>query len=155
MNIKHFVLLCSMALPLFGLAQSTYCNDYHTSKCDVSDKSGKKWTLHPSSKSGLFKQGSINVLNCPAQSKNDFRFILCYDEALGDKIVMKIKDATSGEIVYTNETDNFSRIFEFSNTKTRKLNIEIQIPKSADAKTVASGCLGVMIQNRKTDKSGF
>jgi len=68
---------------------------------------------------------------------------------------MKIKDATSGEIVYTNETDNFSRIFEFSNTKTRKLNIEIQIPKSADAKTVASGCLGVMIQNRKTDKSGF
>ena len=155
MKVKPIILLCLFALPVLGIAQSTYCNDFHSSKCDVSDNSGKKWTMHTSSKSGLFKQGTLNVLNCPAQSKTDYRFILCYDESLGDKIVMKIKDATNGEVLFSNETDNYSRIYEFSNTKTRKLNIEIQIPKSADSKALASGCLGVLIQNRKTDKSGF
>ena len=156
MKILNLFWLLLIHIPFFNLiAQDTYCSDYHTSKCEVSDKSGKKWTLHPSSKSGLFKQGTINKLPCPAQNKNDYRFILCYDEALGDKLVMKIKDATNGEILYTNETDNFSRVFEFSNTKTRKLEIEIQIPKGADAKSVESGCLGIMIQNRKTDKAGF
>lgn len=143
-----------------SLAQTSVCSQFHRKYCTVSDeKGGAVWNYNAQSKSGLFNQGMTSKIRCVIYKGMDYRINVCCETALGDKVNYKIFDARTNELLFDNATAENKPLFEFQSTATRQLIIEVTVPKGATDtdkhKPVNAACVGLLIENKVTDKQGF
>ena len=126
---------------------------------DGSKKDDSNFMYNAQSKSGLFSQGSTSKMRCVIYKGMDYRMTVCCETALGDAINFKILDAKTNEELYDNTKSEGSKQFEFNSVTTRQLIIEVNIPtgeaKSEKGKPSDAACVGLLIEHKVSDKTGF
>lgn len=139
-------------------AQAGVCNNFHKKYC-VFDKSAEKWTYNAQSKSGLFGQGMVSKLRCVIYKGMDYRISVCCETVLGDKVNYKIFDGRTSELLFDNAVAENTQVFEFQSVSTRQLVIEVMVPQGATEKdkhkATDAACVGLLIENKITDRQGF
>jgi hypothetical protein len=145
-----------------GFAQSSVCGQFHRTKCvmEGSKDDDRAFMYNAQSKSGLFAQGATSKLRCVVYKGMDYRLTVCAEtDILGDAIQFKIYDAKTNEELFNNTKEEGSKQFEFSSSSTRQLVIEVMIPtgetKEAKGKPVDAACVGLLIEHKVSDKTGF
>jgi hypothetical protein len=155
-NLKISLVLLAIVCINLPLTSQAPCVTFHRQQgCSQASEAG--FIYNSQSKSGLFAKGTTSKLKAVFYAGFDYSISLCADKILGDQIGMVLSDATTGEVLYDNATDNKAGHMEFSCETTRNMHITITIPgtgpgkgKSADA-----ACLGILIEQKVTPKVGF
>jgi hypothetical protein len=145
--------MISISLPLTSQAP---CVTYHRQEgCSQASEGG--FIYNSQSKSGLFAKGTTSKLKAIFYAGFDYSISLCADKSLGEGIGLVLSDATTGEVLYDNATDNKSSHMEFSCETTRNMFITITIPGSGPTKgkSADAACLGILIEQKVTPKVGF
>ena len=156
--VLTIILTALLSTSIFS--QAGVCSNFHKKYC-VLEKAGKgeKWQYNAQSKSGLFNQGMTSKLRCVIYKGMDYRISVCCDAAIGDKVNYKILDARTSEMLFDNVTAEDTQIFEFQSVSTRQLIIEVVVPQGATEKdkhkATDAACVGLLIEHKITDKSGF
>lgn len=139
-------------------SQSSVCGNFHKKYC-VLEKTGEKWNYNAQSKSGLFGMGQVHKLRCVIYKGQDYRISVCCETVLGDKVNYKIFDGRTQELLFDNAAAENTQIFEFQSVSTRQLIIEVSVPQGATEKdkhkATDAACVGLLIENKMTDKQGF
>lgn len=135
------------------------CSFYHGSGCMFKDKL-VNFEYNSQSKSALYKRGEISSMYVVCYKGFDYRFAFCAQEDLleGQKLHVKIYEKKTKKLIYDNANDGFSSEFEFSCNNSISLLIEIILPPSQpvpDQKFEYKGCVGTLIQSRKSFRTGF
>lgn len=162
--MKKSILLLLACFSIALSVQGQYCNNFHQDKkfCPPS-KDG--FLYNGQSRSAFFYKGQSSELNVVFHDKQDYRISFCLDETLGDRIEFKIKDGQTGELLYDNADEDYTKTFEFRCESTRRLSFNITIPEDGSAgsetgklkklQSTESGCLGVLIEHMTRSKTGF
>ncbi|MBL7917355.1 MAG: hypothetical protein JNM96_03095 [Bacteroidia bacterium] len=153
-----FLSILFIGLGLGAYSQSGVCSNFHKKYC-VLEKSNEKWTYNAQSKSGLFNQGMVSKLRCVIYKGMDYRISVCCQTILGDKVNYKIFDGRTNELLFDNSAAEDTQVFEFQSVSTRQLVIEVFVPPGATEKdkhkATDAACVGLLIENKVTDKQGF
>lgn len=153
-----FLSILFIGLSLGAYSQSGVCSNFHKKYC-VLQKSNEKWTYNAQSKSGLFNQGMVSKLRCVIYKGMDYRISVCCQTILGDKVNYKIFDGRTNELLFDNSAAEDTQVFEFQSVSTRQLVIEVFVPPGATEKdkhkATDAACVGLLIENKVTDKQGF
>lgn len=89
--------------------------------CSMASEPG--FIYNSQSKSGLFARGTTSKLKAVFFAGFDYSITMCADKLLGTDIGLVLADATTGEVLYDNATDNKSPHMEFSCESTRNLSL--------------------------------
>ncbi len=153
---------------LFSYGQSSdykpMCLNYQKNNCK--NLENKYYHYNESSRSALFVKGETSKMNLEIYNGRDYRISICNDAALGDTIELKLIDSESGDVLYDNANNNYSKIFEFTVFESRTLTIEITVPRESGdinakknhgvlPKDKHIGCVGVLIEHMITPVKGF
>lgn len=142
------------------LAQAGVCGQFHKKNCilEGSKDDDREFMYNSQSKSGLFAQGTISKLRAVVYKGMDYRMSVCC-ETSGSAVNFKIFDAKTGEELFDNAKNDNTQQFEFQSAGTRQLLIEVMIPageaSSAKGKPVDAACVGLLIEHKISDKTGF
>lgn len=142
-----------------GTKSTEYCTDYH--KKNARFKSNElKFTLSSQSRSALFRPGQKSSFVVTAYSGYDYRFTFAVDEKLvgANSINYRIIDAKSQKELYNSAADKSEEEFMFTCTSSLNLKIELEIPeieKKGEINKAIYGCVGFLLESRKTIKTGF
>jgi hypothetical protein len=143
-------------------AQASVCGQFHRTRCvlEGSKDDDREFTYNAQSKSGLFAMGSTSKLRCVVYKGMDYRLTVCAEsDILGDNIQFKIYDAKSNEELFDNSKEEGVKQFEFSSSTTRQLVIEVTVPsgetKEVKGKPADAACVGLLIEHKVSDKTGF
>lgn len=150
-------------------AQSA-CFQFHKFNCFPDGKGKNKesergFIYDSQSRSGLFGSGEKNnksQLRFVVYKGMDYRLSVCIDqEVLGENVQFTIFDAKTREILFNNAEEENTKQFEFSSAQTRPLIVEVTIPGAegggdkSGGKTSEGGCVGLLIEHKKSEKIGF
>jgi hypothetical protein len=155
-KLSTYMMLAAILGANLPLTSQAPCVTYHRQAgCSMASEEG--FIYNSQSKSGLFAKGTTSKLKAIFYAGFDYSISLCADPALGEGIGMTLSDATTGEVLYDNATDNKSPHMEFSSETTRNMFITITIPGAAagKGKTADAACLGILIEQKPTPKVGF
>ena len=136
------------------VAASNPCLDFHRKSCMRSPDDG--FSYNGQSKSGLFAKGQQSTIKAVFYKGMDYHISVCCEEKT--PINFTIKDAKTGEVLYDNATDNNTNEIQLSNQNTRPVNIIVTIPggdKIDKVKGTEGICAGLLIEHRRSDKTGF
>lgn len=143
-------------------AQTSVCGQFHRKNCvmEGSKDDEREFLYNAQSKSGLFAQGSTSKLRCVVYKGMDYRLTVCAEtDILGDNIQFRIYDAKTNEELFDNTKEENTKQFEFTSSSTRQLVIEVTVPsgetKDAKGKPVDAACVGLLIEHKVADKTGF
>lgn len=154
--ISIFTLL--LFLNIVSFSQTIVCGDFHKKYC-VLEKDKKEWQYNAQSKSGLFTQGAISKMRCVIYKGMDYKISVCCETILGDKVNYKIFDSHSNELLFDNSAAENKQTFQFQSVSTRQLVIEVTVPKGATEKdkhkAIDAACVGLLIENKLSNKQGF
>jgi hypothetical protein len=155
-KLPIYLMLAAMVCINLPLTSQAPCVTYHR-QAGCSQASEEGFIYNSQSKSGLFAKGTTSKLKAIFYAGFDYSISLCADGALGDQIGMILSDATTGEVLYDNATDNKAGHMEFSCETTRNMFITITIPGTGPTKgkTADAACLGILIEQKVTPKVGF
>lgn len=155
-KLSTYLMLAAMVGMNLPLNSQAPCVTYHR-QAGCSQASEPGFIYNSQSKSGLFARGTTSKLKAVFYSGFDYSISLCADKSLGQDIGLVLSDATTGEVLYDNATDNKSQHMEFSCETTRNMTITISIPGSGPSKGQASdgACLGILIEQKVSPKVGF
>ncbi len=157
--VVFFGLVCSQTY-----AQST-CLDYHKKKCQSLSANG--YTMSSDSRSAMMRKGQTSEFRIIIYQGKDYRISFCSDEAnLGGTVHFRLIDYDTDELLYDNKDFNYVKDFEFTVVQTRTIKIQIEIPEDSAQKSAANttglisksvnqGCVGVLIEEMITPKTGF
>ncbi|MFO0321352.1 MAG: hypothetical protein ACK504_02880 [Bacteroidota bacterium] len=143
------------------LTQTSVCSQFHRNNCNSSEENNIDglWIYNSQSKSGLFNQGMTSKIRCVVYKGMDYRINVCCETALGDKLIYKIFDARTSELLYDNSKENNELSFEFQSASTRQLIIELTVPKGSTEedkhKPLDGACVGLLIEHKITERRGF
>lgn len=153
-----FLTLIAACFSLTVYSQASVCSNFHKKYC-VLEKSNEKWSYNAQSKSGLFNQGMVSKLRCVIYKGMDYRISVCCETVLGDKVNYKIFDGRTNELLFDNTAAENTQMFEFQSVSTRQLVIEVVVPQGATEKdkhkATDAACVGLLIENKVTDRQGF
>jgi hypothetical protein len=153
-----FLSIIFACLSFTGFSQASVCSGFHKKYCTF-EKSNEKWTYNAQSKSGLFNQGMVSKLRCVIYKGMDYRISVCCETVLGDKVNYKIFDGRTNELLFDNAAAEDTQYFEFQSVSTRQLVIEVIVPQGAAEKdkhkATDAACVGLLIENKITDRQGF
>lgn len=141
-------------------AQAGVCGQFHKKHCvmEGSKDDDREFMYNSQSKSGLFAQGTISKLRCVIYKGMDYRMTVCCETA-GSVVNFKILDARTKEELFDNAKNENTQQFEFQSASTRQLIIEVMIPSgeaaSAKGKPVDAACVGLLIEHKVSDRTGF
>lgn len=155
-KLSIYLMLAAMVGINLPLTSQAPCVTFHRQAgCSMASETG--FIYNSQSKSGLFARGTTSKLKAVFFAGFDYSITMCADKALGTDIGLVLSDATTGEVLYDNATDNKSPHMEFSCESTRNMNITITIPGSGPVKGKAAdaACLGILIEQKVTPKVGF
>ena len=149
------MLAATISLNLQVYAQNTCISFHRQEECNQASEEG--FIYNSQSKSGLFGKGTTSRLKVVFFKGFDYSITLCADILLGEGIGMVMTDAATGEVLYDNATDNKSPHFEFANEASLNAIITVTIPGEGTKKGKAAdgACLGILIQQKPTPKTGF
>ncbi|HEY4800499.1 MAG TPA: hypothetical protein VII99_15575 [Bacteroidia bacterium] len=153
--------LCGMA-QRYGnvpkVAAGNPCSDFHRKSCLRSPDEG--FSYNGQSRSGLFAKGQQSTIKAIFYKGMDYHISVCSEEQA--QVNFTIKDAKTGEVLYDNSTDNNTQEIQITNENTRSVNIQVSLAGSTDSKgkkDMIKGqegvCAGLLIEHRKSDKTGF
>ncbi len=86
-------------------------------------------------------------------SGQEYKVIACADDALGEKVILRIKDANN-RILYDNSKNNYANWWSFNVKASQQLIIEVSVPATnneADKNSV--GCVSIMVGFMNTEKT--
>jgi hypothetical protein len=128
---------------------------YKTSRCAIKNSSGFK--QYGQARSAAVEVGKKYSYSAILYGRKDYIFNVC-SEAGYKNIHYKIKNKTTGELIYDNEEENYNNAVAFSIEKTSNIEIEVEIlydkEKGIDPEKYRV-CLGVQILWRKIPNLGF
>jgi hypothetical protein len=139
------------------VAASSPCADFHRKACLRSADEG--FSYNGQSRSGLFSKGQQSTVKAVFYKGMDYHVSVCTEDESQANFI--IKDAKTGEVLYDNSTDNNTQEIQISNLNTRNVNILVSLPSAGgDAKKdMVKGqegmCAGLLIEHRRSDKTGF
>ncbi|MBI4930451.1 MAG: hypothetical protein HY841_06795 [Bacteroidetes bacterium] len=140
------------------VAASNPCTDFHRKSCLRSPDEG--FAYNGQSRSGLFAKGQQSTIKAVFYKGMDYHISVCTEDETQANFL--IKDAKTGEVLYDNTTDNNTQEIQISNENTRSVNIQVVLPggDGKDAKKdMVKGqegmCAGLLIEHRRSDKTGF
>lgn len=141
------------------VAASNPCTDFHRKSCLRSPDEG--FSYNGQSRSGLFAKGQQSTIKAVFYKGMDYHISVCTEDEQQANFL--IKDAKTGEVLYDNTTDNNTQEIQITNENTRSVNIQVVIPGSGDEggnkKDMVKGqegmCAGLLIEHRRSDKTGF
>jgi len=135
-----------------------YCEDFHRSACKFIKKD-LEFKYNSQSKSALFRPGQSSTFSIVAFKGLDYRFSLAVDDNLlnGQPLAYKVKDAKTNALIYDSESAEVVSDFSFTCDNSLTLRIEMQLPEAdqENAKKMIYGCVGFLLESRKTLKTGF
>jgi hypothetical protein len=136
---------------------SSMCVDYHKSACKFS-KEDILYKYNSQSRDALFRPGQTSKLTFTATKGYDYRFTIAAEDKIlqGGAVSFKIMDAKTKKELYNSEEDGGTE-FEFICDSSINLTVEISTPEAAaEAKSkVIYGCVGFLLESRKTLDTGF
>ncbi|TAL57694.1 MAG: hypothetical protein EPN85_13465 [Bacteroidetes bacterium] len=142
------------------VAASNPCSDFHRKACLRSPDEG--FSYNGQSRSGLFSKGQQSTVKAVFYKGMDYHISVCTEDEVQAQFI--IKDARTGEVLYDNSTDNNTQEIQISNVSTRNVNILVVLPggegeKEKGKKDMVKGqegvCAGIMVEHRRSDKTGF
>ena len=138
------------------VAASNPCSNFHRKACLRSPDEG--FLYNGQSKSGLFSKGQQSTIKAVFYRGMDYHIAVCTEDE--SQAAFKIMDAKTGEVLYDNSTDNNTQEIQISNQNTRNVNIMVSLPGAGnDKKDMVKGqeglCAGLLIEHRRSDKTGF
>jgi hypothetical protein len=136
------------------VAASNPCQDFHKKSCLRSPDEG--FTYNGQSRSGLFSQGQSSTVKVVLYKGMDYHISVCTEDESQANFVLK--DAKTGEVLYDNSTDNNTQEIQITNENTRHVNIVFTLPgeqKKDMVKGTEGKCAGLLIEHRRSDKTGF
>jgi hypothetical protein len=150
-----YIMLLAMVATTLPIHAQNPCVTFHRKGCSQASEGG--FIYNSQSKSGLFAKGTTSKLKVVCYGGFDYSISICNDKLLGADIGFTLSDATTGEVLYDNATDNKATHMEFSCEDTRNMVITITIPGAGVSKGAAGdgGCLGVLIEQKTSPKVGF
>ena len=145
-----------------AVSTAQMCNSYHAEK-KACPPSTDNFKINGQSRSAMMYKGQKSKLNVIFHDRQDYRISICPQSILGEQVSFKIKDGKSLDILYDNNDEDGTLIFEFSCEQTQRLVLEIEVPddgegsgsKLSKLKSSASGCMGILIEYMATPKTGF
>ena len=150
-------------------AQSA-CFQFHKFNCfpeGDKKKEERGFVYDSQSRSGLFssdEKSNKSQLRFVVYKGMDYRLSVCIDEeVLGETVQFVVKDAKTKELLFNNADEENTKQFEFSSAQTRSLIVEVSIPngeagggeKGGKGKVAEGGCVGLLIEHKKSEKVGF
>jgi len=149
---KQLLFLFLFTFPLIGLGQA--CFDYHKSAC-FPEPSRFTYEYNNYSVSFQFKAGQARSFTVKLYAGKDYRITLCGDEVFNGVISFKIQ-REDGKVIYDNSTQDYILNTEFSSIKSQNVDFVIEAPQmiSPDGFEI-EGCIGVLIEDMVTIKTGF
>jgi hypothetical protein len=139
------------------VAASNPCSDFHRKSCLKSPDDG--FSYNGQSRSGLFSKGQQSTVKAVFYKGMDYHISVCSEDNVQANFI--IKDAKTGEVLYDNSTDNNTQEIQITNENTRNVNILVVLPGGGEAgkKDMVKGqegvCTGLLIEHRRSDKTGF
>lgn len=138
------------------VAAAAPCNNFHKKACLRSPDEG--FTYNGQSRSGLFAKGQQSTIKAVFYKGMDYHISVCTEDESQANFV--IKDAKTGEVLYDNTSDNNTQEIQITNVNTRSVNILVSMPGAGnDKKDMVKGqeglCAGLLIEHRRSDKTGF
>lgn len=143
------------------IAASSPCGDFHRKSCLKSPDEG--FAYNGQSKAGLFAKGQQSTIKAVFYKGMDYHISVCTEEKTAANFT--IKDAKTGEVLYDNSTDNNTQEIQITNENTRNVNIQVSLPGAEGGaakggkKDMIKGqegmCAGLLIEHRRSDKTGF
>lgn len=162
-NVSILVVLL-LGLSLNVLAQNN-CLNFHKQRCQALASSG--YVMSNDSRSAMMRKGQTSEFRITIYQGKDYRISVCTDEsALGNTIHMRLVDYDTNEVLYDNKDKNYVKDYEFTVILTRTIKIVIDIPEDPTqkdlgantgliSKSINQGCVGVLIEEMSTPKTGF
>jgi len=168
-KLLSFAIILILGLsPFSGIAQrygnvpkvaaSNPCSDFHRKSCLRSPDEG--FAYNGQSRSGLFSKGQQSTIKAVFYKGMDYHISVCMEDEAQANFV--IKDAKTGEVLYDNATDNNTQEIQISNVNTRNVSIQVILPGGTEEKgkkDMVKGqegmCAGLLIEHRRSDKTGF
>jgi hypothetical protein len=138
-------------------AASSPCGDFQKKHCNHSLDEG--FAYNGQSRSGLFSKGQHSTVRVVFFKGMDYHIAICTEDDSPANFI--IKDAKTGQILYDNAADNNTQEIQISNENTRNVNILVTLPGAdqTEKKDIVKGaegmCAGLLIEHRRSDKTGF
>ncbi|MEX1189752.1 MAG: hypothetical protein WED33_10880 [Bacteroidia bacterium] len=136
---------------------SSLCTDYHKKACKF-EKQDILFKYNSQSRDALFRPGQTSKLTFTATKGYDYRLTFAAEDKIlqGGNISFKIYDARTKQPLFDSEEEGQAE-FEFICDSSINLTIEISLSEaSAEAKSkVLYGCVGFLLESRKTLDTGF
>ncbi|MBR5433983.1 MAG: hypothetical protein IK117_06075 [Bacteroidales bacterium] len=141
------------------------CLNFHKNKCQ--SYASKGYIMSNDSRSAIMRKGQTSEFRITIYQGKDYRISVCADEAnLGSTVHLRLIDYDTEELLYDNKDFNYVKDFEFTVVQTRTIKISIEIPEDQSTKASANttglisksinqGCVGVLIEEMSTPKTGF
>jgi hypothetical protein len=140
------------------VAAEDYCTDFHRTACKF-QKKDLEFKYNSQSKSALFRPGQSSTFTVVAFKGLDYRFAIAAEDVLlnGQPYTYKVKDAKTNALIFDSESENVVTDFSFTCDNSLNLRIELQLPEAGteNSKKMVYGCVGFLLESRKTLKTGF
>ena len=167
--LSGFILLGAL---LFSNAVLSQCANFHKQTCARASEDG--FTFNSQSRSGIFGKGMTSEMKVVLFQGMDYSISICNEKILGKEgMKFTLTDAKTGELIYDNSTDGGTQQIEFTCETTRNVLIKVTAPGAAStggsdvakagggstkpktAKAEDAGCVGVLIEQKPSQKVGF
>ncbi|MBI3502539.1 MAG: hypothetical protein HY063_12180 [Bacteroidetes bacterium] len=155
-GLSAFTLMAQRYGGVPKVAAANPCQDFHRKSCMRSPDDG--FSYNGQSRSGLFAKGQQSTIKCVFYKGMDYHVSVCTEEQTPANFT--IKDAKTGEVLYDNTADNNTQEIQITNENTRAVNIQVVLPgENEKKKDMVKGqegmCAGLLIEHRRSDKTGF
>ncbi len=133
-------------------AQRNSCKKFHLySDCNVNP--GPKFKFDGQSRSNIIGVGDQMIYSLVLYGERQYKVNFCTSDYF-EPIHVKLLNAETDEIIYDNEVDDYLALLTLNIEKTQRLKVFVEIlaeEMSEADKLEYFGCLGMMIQSKKTD----
>jgi hypothetical protein len=141
--IINNVLLLLLSLVSYGQD----CTDYHQYHCSYADYT---FFYSRQSKSILFRKGQTSEIQFVTYGGEDYYLAVCGNRKLGNIRFRIIEDNADRTVLYDNADNEYLESINFTNEVTQNMIIELAVAEGAARDAKESGCVGVVIQFRKS-----
>jgi hypothetical protein len=133
-------------------AQKNSCRKFHLySDCNVNP--GPRFKFDGQSRSNIIGVGDQMIYSLVLYEERQYKINFCTSEYF-EPIHVQLINAETDEIIYDNVTDDYLAMLTLNIDKTQRLKIFVEIlakDMPEEDKLEYFGCLGMMIQSKKTD----
>lgn len=131
------------------------CFEYHLEHCKLTSRFN--YSVNSASRSFLMTSGDTRNIEFEIQQGKDYRISICSDEVFQNIIKLVIIKEDKSEI-YNNELNRLEQSVEFSVKQTQPVTVLIETPSPSigiSDTVFHEGCVGIIIQEMVTIKTGF